>query len=48
MRSVYKNPTLAPEEIYKPLGLTRATFYRYAKILNNHTDEEIKEMGIKK
>jgi len=42
------NPTKAPEEIYKPLGLTRATFYRYAKILDNHTDEEIKKMSVKK
>lgn len=48
MRSVYKDPTKAPGEIYKPLGLTRATFYRYAKILNNHTNEEIKKMAIKK
>ncbi|WP_312510358.1 recombinase family protein [Chryseobacterium culicis] len=48
IRSVYKDPTKAPEEIYKPLGLTRATFYRYAKILDNHTNEEIKKMAIKK
>lgn len=48
MRSVYKDPTKTPEEIYKPLGLTRATFYRYAKILDNHTNEEIKKMVIKK
>ncbi|MFP3591418.1 recombinase family protein [Chryseobacterium sp. SIMBA_038] len=48
MRSVYKDPTKSPEEIYKPLGLTRATFYRYAKILDNHTNEEIKKMAIKK
>ncbi len=44
MRSVYKDQTKTPEEIYKPLGLTRPTFYRYAKILDNHTDEEIKKM----
>jgi hypothetical protein len=47
MRSVYKDPTKAPENL-KPLGLTRATFYRYAKILDNHTNEEIKKMAIKK
>lgn len=47
LRSVYKDRTKAPEEIYKPLGLTRATFYRYAKILDNHTNEEIKKMAIK-
>lgn len=34
--------------IYKPFGLTRSTFYHYAKILDNHADEEIKYMGIKK
>lgn len=38
----------SPEEIYRPLGLTRATFYRYAKILDNHTNEEIKKMAINK
>lgn len=48
MRIFYKDPTKTPEEIYKPLGLTRATFYRYAKVLDNHTDEEIKKMLIKK
>ncbi|MBT2620368.1 recombinase family protein [Chryseobacterium sp. ISL-6] len=47
LRSIYKDVTKRPEEIYKPFGLTRATFYRYAKILDNHTDEEIKNMGIK-
>lgn len=48
LRSIYKDPTMHPEDIYKPFGLTRATFYRYAKILDNHTDDEIKKMGIKK
>ncbi|MDW9380143.1 recombinase family protein [Chryseobacterium sp. JV558] len=48
MRLVYKDPTKSPEDIYKPLGLTRATFYRYAKVLDNHTDNEIKKMAIKK
>lgn len=48
LRSIYKDPALRPEDIYKPLQLTRATFYRYAKILDYHTDEEIKKMGIKK
>lgn len=48
LRSIYKDSTLRPEDIYKPFGLTRATFYRYAKILDNHTDEEIRNMGVKK
>jgi DNA invertase Pin-like site-specific DNA recombinase len=48
LRTIYKDVTKRPEDIYKPFGLTRATFYRYAKILDHHTDEEIKKMGIKK
>ncbi|MGI9650849.1 recombinase family protein [Chryseobacterium sp. RLHN22] len=48
LRSIYKDPSLSPEDIYKPFGLTRATFYGYAKILDNHTDEEIKNMKAKK
>lgn len=48
LRSLYKDVSKRPEDIYKTLGLTRATFYRYAKILENHSDEEIKKMGIKK
>lgn len=46
LRSIYKDPTMSPEDIYKTLGLTTATFYRYAKILDHHTDEEIKNMAI--
>ncbi|WP_294265326.1 recombinase family protein [uncultured Chryseobacterium sp.] len=45
LRNIYKDITKRPEEIYKPLALSRATFYRYAKILDNHTDEEIKKMS---
>lgn len=48
LRSIYKDVTKRPEEIYKPLGLARATFYQYAKILVHHTDEEIEKIGIKK
>lgn len=48
LRNIYKDVTKRPEEIYKPLGITRATFYRYAKILDNHTDDEIKKMSNKK
>lgn len=40
----YKDVTKRPEDIYKPFGLTKATFCRNAKILHNHTDEEIKQM----
>ncbi len=48
MRAVYKDTSKTPEEIYKGLQLTRATFYRYSKILDNHTNEEIKQMQIRK
>lgn len=48
LRSIYKDVSKRPEEIYKPFELTRATFYRYAKILDTHTDEEIKRMSVKK
>lgn len=48
MRSVYKDKSKTPEEVYKPLGLTRATFYRYTKILDNYTNEEIKKMSTNK
>ncbi len=33
MRIFYKDPTKTPEEIYKPLGLTRATFIGMIKFL---------------
>ena len=46
LRNIYKDVTKRPEEIFKPLGLSRATFYRYAKILDNSSDEEIKKMAI--
>lgn len=48
LRSIYKDMTKSPVEIYKPFGLSRATFYRYSKILDNFTDEEIKNMTINK
>lgn len=48
MRAVYKDTTKTPEEIYQGLHLTRATYYRYAKVLDSHTNEEIKQMQIKK
>lgn len=48
MRSLYKDYSKRPEEIYKALGLTRATYYRYAKILEKNSDEAIKNMTIKK
>lgn len=44
MRSVYKDMDKTPEEIYKGQQLTRAAFYRYAKILETHTNDEIKKL----
>jgi len=44
MRSLYKDMDKTPEQIYKALQLTRATFYRYAKILDTHTNDEIKKL----
>lgn len=48
MRTLYKHLSKTPEEIYEPLGISRATFYRYTKILDNHTNEEIKNMTVNK
>lgn len=45
LRSIYKDPTKRPENIYNPFGLTRTKFYRYVKILDHHTDDEIKKNG---
>ena len=44
MRPVYKDLDKTPEQIYKGLHLTKATFYYYAKILDSHTNKEIKTM----
>lgn len=48
MRPLYKDLSKTPVEIYEPLGLSRATFYRYAKILDKHSNEEIKNMEVNK
>lgn len=48
MRTLYKDLSKIPEEIYEPLGISRATFYRYCKILDNYTNEEIKKMTVNK
>ena len=44
MRSIYKDRDKTPEQIYRALYLTRATFYRYAKILDTHMNDEIKKL----
>ncbi|KPH11665.1 hypothetical protein AMQ68_20000 [Chryseobacterium sp. ERMR1:04] len=44
---IYKDLRKHAEEIYKPFGVTKAIFYRDAKILDNHTDEDLKKCRIK-
>ena len=48
MRSVYQVTSKNPGELYTALDLTRPTFYRYAKNLVTHTDEEIRKMTVGK
>ena len=36
------------EEIYTSLGISRANFYRYLKLLETHTDQEMKQLKINK
>lgn len=48
MRAIYKDLSKTPTEIYTGLGLTRATFYRYAKVLDQYSDEQIKAMAVTK
>ena len=48
LRSLYKDTSLQPREIYGPLGITHASFYRYAKILDTHTDKQLDQMVLKK
>ena len=36
------------EEIYTSLGISRANFYRYIKLLESHTDQELNQLKIKR
>lgn len=48
MRTIYKDEGKSPKEIYKPLGLTHSSYYRYCKLLDKYTDEELEDFLIKK
>ncbi len=47
MRSLNSNPDLDVVEIYSSLGLSRATYYRYCKLLEKLTDNELNGLVIK-
>lgn len=42
------NAEADPEHIYTSLGLSRATYYRYCKLLEMHSDTDLKGLLIKK
>lgn len=44
LRALYKDTSKHPKEIYKPLGLSHASFYRYCKILDKYTDEQLNSL----
>ena len=48
IRSSYKDEEQTPEQIYNSLNISRATYYRYVKILEQYTNEQIRAMQIKK
>lgn len=48
LRSLYKDTTKQPREIYEPLGITQASFYRYVKLLDTHSDKELDQMILQK
>lgn len=47
IRTSYKDEDQTPEQIYNSLNISRATYYRYVKILEQYTNDEIKKMQIK-
>lgn len=48
IRSSYKDEDQTPEQIYNSLNISRATYYRYVKILEQYTNDQIRAMQIKK
>lgn len=44
LRALYKDTSKHPKEIYEPLGLSHASFYRYCKILDKYTDEQLNSL----
>lgn len=47
IRTSYKDEDQTPEQIYNSLNISRATYYRYVKILEHYTNDEIKKLQIK-
>lgn len=47
IRSSYKDEDQSPKQIYNSLNISRAKYYRYIKILEQYTNDEIKQMQIK-
>lgn len=48
IRGLIKAPDYEPENVYIPMGLSRATYYRYLKLIEQYNDVELKELIIKK
>jgi DNA invertase Pin-like site-specific DNA recombinase len=48
MRSLLEKPDPDYEAIYTSLGISRANFYRYLKLLETHSDNELNQLKIKK
>lgn len=46
VRSSYNDPDQTPEEIYSSLRISRATYYRYIKIIEMYSNDELKKMAI--
>lgn len=48
LRSLYKDTNKQPRDIYLPMGISHASFYRYSKLLDTHTDQQLDKLVIKK
>lgn len=46
LRKNYNDPDQTPEEIYKNMKISRATYYRYIKIIEKYSNDELKKMAI--
>jgi DNA invertase Pin-like site-specific DNA recombinase len=47
MRSLLEKPDADYESIYSSLGISRANFYRYLKLLDKHSDNELNQLRVK-
>ncbi|AFK05698.1 Resolvase domain-containing protein (plasmid) [Emticicia oligotrophica DSM 17448] len=48
LRTLYKDTNKQPREIYQPLEITHASYYRYIKLLDKYSDKELEQMILKK